>query len=152
VSRWICKMSSSGSNAGMRLHHCWFNGTVNNSVPLPHQSHADSNHSHLELLVGSLLNYAPDVVNWIGVSVMAVRRYPDRWMHGGSFIQLWCMASLQTLQTKIATYDTHNRWLGETSLSQYPVCARPSWPSVTSSTVHGSHTFFIVYSLRPATA
>ena len=114
--------SSYGSNRGMETTTApLVNGIVNNTL------FHFSQHINLALtqmirilhfcLVDSLLNYVPEfVVNWI--EVIAVWR-PQIWRDLGmagahGLTQLLCMASLQTLQTKIAVYDTHYRVLGET--------------------------------------
>jgi len=65
------------------------------------------------------------LVNWI--EVVAVQRpqiWRDECMAVG-FIQLLCLAALQTLQTKIMAYDNHYRGLGETFISHYLMYGQP---------------------------
>jgi len=103
----------------MQWHNALFHSSPHTSQMLPGIPHI----LHPSLVV-SLLNYAPDMVNW--TDVMAVRR-PLIWRNDSMvvvFIQLLCIVSLQTLQTKIAAYDNHYRGLEDTRLSRYLVCGR----------------------------
>jgi len=115
--------------AWIRLHLWSCNGIVNYALfySSTHTIIRRSDHSHPALLSGRL-NYTPDV-NWIAVMAVWRPRIRRDESMAVDFIQLLCMASLQTLQTKIAVYDDRYRALAEreTRLYRYLVCGWSSW-------------------------